>query len=119
VAFIVDVPEPAPRSALPAGGAPADDAAYLAWRNDYLDYVNGVAIALGWHDVPEWPADPVTAHRLDAELYDALGGVLPLFNEPINYSHRLRFLGVALRTRRRDVASHACRIASRLAAEVV
>ena len=119
MAFIVDVPEPAPRSVLPTGGAPADDDAYLAWRSSYLDHINGVAMALGWHQIPEWGADPATAHRFDAELYDALGGSLPLFSEPINYSHRLRFLGVALKTRRRDVLAHASRIASRLAGEVL
>jgi hypothetical protein len=119
VVFIVDVPEPAPRSALPAGGAPPDDAAYLVWRSAYLDYVNGVALALGWHETPEWGGDPVAAYRFDAELYEVLGGDLPLFHEPINYSHRLRFLGVALRTRRRDVLHHACRIAARFAGEVI
>jgi hypothetical protein len=107
MALIVELPA---KSELPEGGTPADDRAYLEWRDGYLSLASEQLWARHWHNASHYrlPA----GWQLDAHLYVALRGSLPLFgreSDPITYQHRLRFLGIALRTRRRDVLTHAAR----------
>jgi hypothetical protein len=105
--LIVDIP---PKSQLPEGGSPAGDAAYLAWRDAYLERASELLWARHWHDAPHYGVP--AGWQLDAYLFDALRGSLPLFgrdSDPVTYSHRLRFLAVALRTRRRAVLTASAR----------
>jgi len=92
-----------PRSALPAGGSPADDKAYLAWRSRIVDEAN--ARILDRHD---WREDiwfivgVIEAYRLDYHLFKATAGET-LF-ENANASHRLRHLANSLRDHPRAMA---------------
>jgi hypothetical protein len=97
------------RSELPLGGSPADDRAYLAWRDQVLGEALDRHVLRHWHrwsDEPfDWPP-----WRFDAALFAGLEG--RLFRDPIISNHRLRALAVALKTRRRKVESLARQILS-------
>jgi hypothetical protein len=106
--LIITIPDAPPRSDLPGGGSPRDDAAYLAWRTAFLDRAVDLHIARAWHGWLDVPAtlDPF---RFDSALFDALVNT-PLFHSATLYQHRLRFLAIALRTQRSRVESLARRI---------
>lgn len=85
-----------PKSKLPVGGKPADDAAYLEWRDNFLANIAERWVTLKWHEAINRPL-ALSAYRVDAYLFAALDDR----PEPITpiYSHRLRFLATAYRDR--------------------
>jgi hypothetical protein len=111
--FVVEPVPQMPRSVQPAGGSPADDAAYLEWREVFLERSSERHWLRLWHEAPDAP-DPCPPWTLDRELYRRLGGEMPLFggSAPVTYNHRLRWLAIAYRDRRRALTREAERIVS-------
>lgn len=110
--WTVDVPPAPVRSALPAGGSPADDRNYLAWKDVFLAERAERDVARRWHDAIDRPPR-LEPWRLDGFLFAALGGPCPLLggNDPVVYQHRLRFLAISFRTQRRTFRAAAARFA--------
>ena len=98
MALVVDLPPEEPRSVLPGGGSPADDKAYLAWRDAFLIVV---ADRWSWHGCDHHPPR-IEGWRLDGWLYRRLSDN-GLFDSMTNYSHRLRYLAICYRDRRREL----------------
>lgn len=108
MSLIIKPQDTPPRSELPGGGSPRDDADYVSWRTVFLDRAADLHIARAWHASLDTP-HALDAFRFDSLLFDALDEA-PLFRLPTIYQHRLRFLAIALRTRRDLVESLARRI---------
>lgn len=106
--LIVTIPDEPPRSVLPPGGSPRGDAEYLAWRDATLDRAADLTIARRWHEALE-TLPTLTPARFDSRLFAAVHDA-PLLAERFTYSHRLRYLAVALETRRAEVEAAAWRI---------
>lgn len=91
-----------PKSAMPAGGKPSDDAAYRAWREAFVERENARVL-----DRYDWRFDMVAvmgliaAWKLDLFIFNALSG--PLQFEWYTYSHKQRHLAIALRDQRQRV----------------
>jgi hypothetical protein len=109
----------APKPAIPGGGGPASDAAYLEWRDRILGEWSERLVARLWHSLdlddlmPGWRFDELMTDRV-------IASDLPLFaNTPshLNYSHRLRLLSATLRHSRRRMESLAYEILSDLDGE--
>ena len=86
----------APHSALPGGGNPSDDLKYAQWATAIIEDAN--AKALDRHD---WRTDPrlvlgvVEPFAFHQHLFEKTAG--PEFFAVANYSHRTRWLAVALK----------------------
>src|SRR5215831_5047318 len=104
----IEIPAHPPKSVLPPGGTPANDAAYLAWREETLQRADDQLFAKWWHEALDHVLGMVELRAVfDERLLSALHGTLPLWGamDRLTYQHRLRFLGIAFRDRRRDVAA--------------
>ncbi len=92
------MPDDFPRPTIPAGGSPATDRDYLAWRDAVVEAHNETEASRRWHDLAEWPG--LAPWRFEMALLARLGLDDPMF--PLIYHHRIRLLGIALRDRRRE-----------------
>ena len=98
-----EIPMPRERQGLPPGGSPATDAAWVAWREEFLARAAERQVVRRWHEAIDAPPR-LDSWRFDRTVFDALSAA-PLFagSDPMVPRVRLRFLGVWLRDRRKDV----------------
>lgn len=101
------------KSTMPLGGSPTDDAAYMAWKDAFLQAADDLIFTRYWHEALDHVLGIVELRAVfDEQLWQALQGPLPLFGtrDVVNYQHRLRFLAIALRDHRKEVVAAAERI---------
>lgn len=99
-------------STLTPGGCPADDAAYERWRDGVLWRHADALVLRHWHTfdllslLPSWRFDDLLIAALDDHpLFGADSHALHL-----NYSHKRRYLAVALKRDPKRLARLAARI---------